>query len=111
VLEVTSASAALLKEHGRTLEEHRRHILESERERATLRSEVDTFRDHVKSDQSVEMWFNGKVVAVVVAIAGIIVATLLNHYITQAVTPREPRIVYLDPSKPWPETDGRGRPK
>jgi hypothetical protein len=111
ILEATSASTALLKEHGKTLEDHSRLLREAERERVTLRSEVDTFKDHVKGDQSPEIWFNGKIVAVVVAAAGIVGATLLNHYITQVVTPQEPRIVYVDPSKPYPETDGYGRPK
>jgi hypothetical protein len=119
ILEATSSHTALLKEHGRTLEDHSHRIRESERERATLRSEVDTFKDHVKGDQSVESWFNGKVVAVVVAVVGIVGAALLNHYVSSVVTPREPReprIVYVDPAKPYstkpyPETDGVGRPK
>jgi hypothetical protein len=32
-------------------------------------------------------------------------------YVSQAVNPPQPRIVYMDPSKPYPETDGTGRPK
>jgi vacuolar-type H+-ATPase subunit I/STV1 len=110
ILEATSSNTALLKEYGKTLDEHSRRIMESERERATLRSEVDTFKDHVKSDQSVETWVNGKVVAAVVAAAGIVGAALLNHYVSQAVTAQEPRIVYVEPSK-YPEMYGHGRSK
>jgi hypothetical protein len=40
-----------------------------------------------------------------------VAAILLNHYVSQAVNPPQPRIVYMDPSKSYPETDGTGRPK
>jgi hypothetical protein len=109
ILEVTSASAARLDQHERTLVQHDKRIMESERERATLRNEVDVFKEHIKSDQPVDSWFNGKVVAVVVAACGVVGAALLNHYVSQVVAPREQKIVYTAPQ--YPEMDGVGRPK
>jgi hypothetical protein len=103
LLEITSASAVRLDQHQEELRQHDKRIVASERERATLRSEVDVFKDHVKNDQPVESWLNAKIAAAILAAAGVIGAALLNHYVAQAVTPRESRVVY--------ESNGGGRQK